>query len=149
MSIAHGPQLWTGLGAATSIFLTAWGASMASAQAGAYAVRNHYAGWKAFVPITQAGVLAIYGVIIAYLLVGKMDSSEITETGGYRNFSAGLSVGLACLSSGLGMARFLSTPEHEFESKNKNFFRTHTMVLIYLESIGLYGLIAALFLVGK
>jgi V-type H+-transporting ATPase proteolipid subunit len=85
------PQLWTGLGAALSIFLCSTGSAIASAEAGVYALRKH--GYAAFVPIIISGVLAIYGIIISVLLVGKMETSDLTAVDGYRNLSAGLSVG--------------------------------------------------------
>lgn len=166
------PQLLTGLGAALAIFLTATGSAIASAEAGVYCLRKHSI--KAFVPIMQAGVLAIYGIVVAVLLTGRIDKTDLSPAEGYRNLSAGLCVGLACWASGMGMARFLKygntttivqegqqpppPPTSEMTQPLVNRertmmpvddFRYHTMVMIFLESIGLYGLVAALFLIGK
>mmetsp|Transcript_9714 Transcript_9714/g.18238 ORF Transcript_9714/g.18238 Transcript_9714/m.18238 type:complete len:112 (+) Transcript_9714:385-720(+) len=109
-------------------------------------------------------------------------------TGGYRNLAAGLSVGLACLASGIGMAGFLAdslpvvstgaatttrttaaTAEQEACSNaayepqlhaplipgsrddgptEPEIIRRLILNLIFLEAIGLYGLIAALVLIG-
>lgn len=85
---------------------------------------------------------------------------------GYRNLSAGLAVGLACLASGLGMAKFLESHARSVYVSDRregneseeplllssrpavtNFW-TFTFVLVFLEAIGLYGLIVALFLMG-
>jgi len=164
-------KLLSGLGAASAICLTAAGSAIASAEGGVFALRNTT--WKAFIPMMQAGVLVIYGIIISILLVGKMDSStELSPSEGYRHLSAGLSVGFACLASGYGMAKFLKhcnsggTPTVEITSKSKTEqtqplmessqasttevdYKRLIMVLIFMESIGLYGLIAALFLIGK
>jgi len=169
------PQLLSGLGAASAIFLTATGSAIASAEGGIFALRNNKT-WMAFIPIVQAGVLAIYGIIISILLVGKMDSStdDMSPSEGYRHLSAGLSVGFACCASGYGMAKFLKhcnsggTPTVEKNAPNSGNteqtqpliesstrpskevdFKRLIMVLIFMESIGLYGLIAALFLIGK
>jgi V-type H+-transporting ATPase proteolipid subunit len=165
------PHLWTGIGAALSIFLTASGSAIASAEGGIYALGR--SGYKAFIPIVQAGVLAIYGIIISILLVGKMETAELTPSQGYRNLSAGLSVGLGCWASGYGMAKFLkhcnanpadtmipSSPESASEMTQplvggerppvlQENTKSLILVMIFLESIGLYGMIVALFLIGK
>ena len=160
------PQLLTGLGAALAIFLTAYGAAIASSHSGVFAVRG--SDYKAFAPIVISGVLAIYGIIVAVLLVGKLNQSEISQVDGYRNLSAGLTVGLACCASGLGLAKFMqqindhhhsttassSGPESEpligrrIVATNQapvNFLHL-CLSLVFLEAIGLYGLIVALFL---
>lgn len=95
-------ELLTGLGAAASIFFASVGAALASAPAGVFALRSST--YRAFIPIVIAGVLAIYGIIVAVLLASNLKNKEImTESDGYKQLAAGLSVGLACLASGLGM----------------------------------------------
>lgn len=158
------PDLMTALGAALSIFLTAAGSVVASIQAGLFALRSGGRGFWSFAPIIISGVLAIYGIIIAVLLSKK----EVkTEQEGYQNFAAGLSVGLACLMSGIGMAKFIekhmenpprSTRNGQVEpliSSNGDAVVVmdpptvgFMFVLVFLEAIGLYGLIVALILQG-
>mmetsp|Transcript_40626 Transcript_40626/g.56604 ORF Transcript_40626/g.56604 Transcript_40626/m.56604 type:complete len:164 (-) Transcript_40626:141-632(-) len=159
------PELLTGLGAAIAIFLSSTGAAISSAHAGVFAIRG--TSMKDFLPIVIAGVLAIYGIIVGVILVGKFNS-EITSAQGYRNLSAGLSVGLACWASGYGMSLFIKdlneagkprsrTAESEPLLRNGNSldapvshppFVKLFMCLTFLEAIGLYGLIVALFLMG-
>ena len=162
------PQLLTGLGSALSIFLASTGSAIASAEGGIYALRKK--GLTAFVPIIISGVLAIYGIIVSILLVGKMENTTemMTEVNGYRHLSAGLAVGLACLASGLGIARFLNhlnkaaivgdepeSPEaqpliqRERRAMVQENFVHLALSLVFLEVIALYGLIVALFLIGK
>ncbi len=155
------PQLLTGLGSALSIFLSSAGSAIASSHSGVYAVRGK--DYKAFFPIIISGVLAIYGIIVAVLLVGKL-KGEVTQAEGYRYLSAGLSVGLACSASGMGLASFmrqinehstnnnLDSPETEplvgrriLSYQPLNFFHL-CLCLVFLEAIGLYGLIVALYL---
>ncbi len=108
------PQLMSGLGAVLAMFLSALGAAWASIPAGNFAV--HADGKNivmAFGPIVISGVLAIYGTIVAVLLVynsssgGSGDANGMTDADGYRHLSAGLMVGLACLASGFGLHGFL------------------------------------------
>merc|ERR1712115_6797 len=130
---------------------------------GIYARRNK--GLQAFAPSIFAGIPAIYGLIVSIILVGNM-GKQPTDVDGYRYFSAGLSVGLSCLASGLGMARFLrhlnktaignddtlklepnKTAIGSDDIKKKSFVKL-CMSLCFLEAIGFYGLIVALFLIG-
>ena len=163
------PELLTGLGAAISIFLTSAGSAVASVPAAKYVVRSN-GGVLSFAPIIISGVLAIYGIIVSVLLAYKMKGSTDVVSG-YKNISAGLSVGLACLASGFGMARFLedsiatSVVEQETTAgseteplMSRGRFATtkmlaepsirFLMVMTFLEAIGLYGLIVAWFLMS-
>ena len=89
------PELMTGLGAACSIFLCSAGSAIASIQAGIYALeQKDGSGIYSFFPIMSAGILSIYGIIIAVILSRQ---SEISQEDGFKNFCAGLSVGLASL----------------------------------------------------
>ena len=170
------PHFLTALGCALSIFLSAMGSAIGSAQGAIYAVNGP--NMLAFVPIVTAGVLAIYGPIIAYLLLEyHLNDPNLSEVDGYKNFAAGLSVGLACLASGCGMANFVkqlndgkcekapsgtAVAPASAESEpllpasgttggryGKTTFRKIILANIFLESIGLYGLIIALMLVYK
>jgi len=167
--MALDPALMTCLGVAASIFFSALGSALASVQGGRYAMRS--TGVISFAPIMSSGVLAIYGIIVSVLLSEKIQVDTLDAAGGYRNFSAGLSVGLASLASGMGLAGFFedslpattlqvadSTSEIQeplirgsgdqrsvVEKPSPRFL----MCMIFLEAIGLYGLIVALVLIGK
>ena len=161
-SIMASPDLMTGLGAALAIFLSSAGSAIASVQGGLFALCTG-GGILGFVPIVISGVLAIYGIIIAIILCGQRD---ISEQDGYKNFSAGLAVGLACLMSGIGISGFLekhmrmqpTTNGRRGEQQEPLIASSPSsvqvpptswslfMVLVFLEAIGLYGLIVALFL---
>ena len=163
------PAFLTGLGAALAIFLTATGSAIGAAHGGVFAMRH--ASYMYFVPVVQAGVLGVYGVIIGVLLCGKLNNNEnvLTPLEGYKHLSAGLSVGLAGWASGYGMAIFmkqsnqekLAVPVVRATGDREPLLNSTTpasyappdikkliLVMIFLESIGLYGLIVALFLIG-
>lgn len=161
------PELMTGLGAVLALFLSSAGSAVASAQGALYSLRS--SGIYCFAPIIIAGVLAVYGIIVAVILSSKIEDG-LTEAQGYKYFASGLSVGLACLCSGFSMAKFLEkymeqqppqkptavAPEQEpllglqssggpnldLPPANWKFLNN----LVFLEAIGLYGLITALIL---
>lgn len=164
MTTTANPELLTGLGAALSIFLTSVGAAVASVPAAKYALRS--SGVLSFAPIIISGVLAVYGIIVSVLLAFKMQGTAADDAvSGYKNISAGLSVGLACLASGMGMARFLDQSVVEQDAsggtQEEPLIRGRVatkmlatpsirflMVMTFLEAIGLYGLIVALVLIN-
>ena len=130
------------------------------------------------VPIIQASVLVIYGSIVSYLMMGRI-SETMAAGEGFRYLATGLSVGLAWLASGWGMLGFPEqlnkglvlpsspappkpvekedptkrTPilpkKGEIDTSTRASFQMTVLLLIFLESIGLFGLIVALLLVGK
>jgi V-type H+-transporting ATPase proteolipid subunit len=163
------PTLLTGLGAATALFLAGSGAAYGTSHASIFALRhptNHSV--MTMSPVIISGVLAVYGVIVGTLLALKLSSASpvITTVEGYKNLCAGLSVGLACLASGVGMGNYykmVNDNEYYFvgggggksaagsggegsASKKCNFV-TFALCMVYLEAIGLYGLIVSLFLI--
>merc|ERR1712226_1190768 len=132
------PAFFTALGAAFAIFLTALGSAIGIAHGGVFALRSEDK--KGLVPVVQAGVLSVYGLIIGVWLCKKFDGTEISLNDGYKHLSAGLSVGLACLASGYGMAVFIQ------QCNEKHCMKKLILVMIFLESIGLYGFIMAVML---
>jgi ATP synthase proteolipid subunit len=183
------PELWTALGAALAIFLSAAGACYASAHAGIFAVRfNSELYLKSFFPIVIAGVLAIYGAIIGVLLAFKLNGTDaVSQQTAHNYFAAGLAVGTACLCSGGGIGIFLKeysrlsgssvrrvysgpetqsllsneqNPQNQCPAQN-NMILSHVnmsegfnfwsliIVLVFMEAIGLYGLVVALFFIGE
>jgi ATP synthase proteolipid subunit len=172
------PELFSGIGAALSIFLSSVGACWASVPSGVYATHSGNEGVRGFAAIIISGVLAIYGIIVSAVIVGRMNASaELTSIDGYKHLSAGLAVGLACLASGGGMAGFVDrhmntslklqavstgasrdteneqmTPLIPSISSEPLVFETtgkFLMVLVFIEAVALYGLIIALLLVGS
>ena len=163
------PELMTGLGAAASVFLSSAGSAYASIHGGEFALKSPY-GFVGFSPIIIGGVLSIYGLIVAVLLGGKMGNSTLEETDGYRNLSVGLSVGLACLCSGVGLGKFIKTSMTSHVALGQEadaatrpllggastqavaFPKSIVRILLclcFLEAIGLYGLIVGLILMSQ
>eukprot|EP01128_Nolandella_sp_AFSM9_P011374 TRINITY_DN8085_c0_g1_i1.p1 TRINITY_DN8085_c0_g1~~TRINITY_DN8085_c0_g1_i1.p1 ORF type:complete len:183 (+),score=42.10 TRINITY_DN8085_c0_g1_i1:31-549(+) len=86
--------------------------------------------------VVMAGILAIYGLIMAIIIV---QSNDLTVTSGIAKFAAGLAVGGACLSSGYGMSRL------KLSSDESSFIPT-ILIMIFLESLAVYGLIVGFIL---
>jgi V-type H+-transporting ATPase proteolipid subunit len=55
------------------------------------------------IPIIMAGILGIYGLIIAILMSSKAGEANLSAGTGYKLFSAGMCCGLSALASGLAI----------------------------------------------
>jgi len=167
----------SGLGAVAALLLCSAGSALASATSGIFATKSPSAGVWSYAPIVISGVLAIYGTIIAVIIQHQMSLSSsdnpLTMDEGYKLLTSGLSVGVACLCSGMGINKFIDMhmTQHSYSvTTNDEQERapllggsgnngiggknelpvTWTLVftMCFLEAIGLYGLIVALFIAG-
>ena len=97
------------MGAGLCIILANWGAAWGTWKAGkglcAMGV-NHPAGIiKNLVAIVMAGVLGIYGLIVAIIIAGNISAPQdggntYSQFTGWAHLSAGLCCGLTCLAAG-------------------------------------------------
>ena len=169
------PYLLTAIGAACAVSLSCYGSAAASSMAASYSMACK--GTMSHVPIIISGVLGIYGLIIGIILSSFFTKEdEIGTKQGCANLAAGLVVGLACYASGLGMEIFLGNSLYGEDyrarrQQNKGLngntepllTKSDTFVplrepypitlkfvvqLVFLEALGLYGLIVGLLFIG-
>ena len=105
---------------------------------------------KAIVPIVMAGILGIYGLIIAVVLYGKISSiSESTDSyglhTGYKHLFAGVCCGFCAMGSGFAIGVVGDTGVRANAVEQKMFVGM-ILMLIFAEAIGLFGLIVAIIL---
>lgn len=139
-----------GLGAAAAVGLSSAGAAIGTAQA-ASALFDIGFQWskdmqenKAIVPVVMSGVLALYGLIIGVKLALHSKPGQPLLLG------AGLTCGLANLASGACIGAIAKAGILAYgEDPSRPRFVGLVLILIFAESIGLYGLIVALFLEGR
>ena len=170
------PDLLTGLGATFSVLLAGIGSSYACSHAGLFAQHFNF-GRQGFLPLAMTGVLSVYGIVISVLLCGKMEHGEdypLTESQGYKYLFSGVTVGVACLCSGWGMGHFLksqtprsatarsrsigegaaepflpSSSRHDLPPPEYLSMSKIVIVLVFLELIGVYGLVISLMLMKQ
>ena len=101
---------------------------------------------KSVIPVIMAGILGIYGLIVAVIINTKITrSADYTYIKGYSHLSAGLSCGLSSLGAGLAIGLGGDAGVRALSQQDKIFVGM-MLILIFAESIGLYGLIVALIL---
>merc|ERR1712195_196350 len=101
---------------------------------------------KSIIPVVMAGVLGIYGLIVAVLLASGIKADDAYMYSSYSGFSAlsaGLCCGLAGLAAGIGIVGDAGVRANARQPK---LFVGIILILIFAEALGLYGLIVALIL---
>ncbi|KAK7200947.1 vacuolar type h+ ATPase subunit [Novymonas esmeraldas] len=137
------------LGAAVALVFANLGSAYGAAKSG---VGVAYLGLTApekimrgIVPVVMAGILGIYGLIIAVIINNNIhtDDNSYSSYAGYMHLGAGLAAGLAALGAGLSIGVVGDTAARAY-GKQDQIFVAMVLMLIFSEALGLYGLIIAL-----
>ena len=102
--------------------------------------------FQGLIPIIMAGILGIYGVIIAVIATSKVKAGNIEEKDGYMYLGAGLSCGLSALAAGLAIGVAGDAGVRAY-AQTDAIFVGMILILIFAEAIGLYGLIVSIIMI--
>eukprot|EP01065_Artemidia_motanka_P034637 TRINITY_DN422_c0_g1_i1.p2 TRINITY_DN422_c0_g1~~TRINITY_DN422_c0_g1_i1.p2 ORF type:complete len:178 (+),score=50.24 TRINITY_DN422_c0_g1_i1:116-649(+) len=142
------------LGASMALSLANIGAAYGTVKAG---VAVAYLGINAkqrvmrgIVPVVMAGILGIYGLIIAVIITNGVDKDigKYPLGRGFIHFGAGITGGMASLSAGYAIGIVGEACCFAYQKKEE-IFVAMILMLIFAEALGLYGLIIALLMNGK
>merc|ERR1711988_628100 len=102
---------------------------------------------KSIIPIIRAGVLGIYGLIVAVLIGSGItaDNYSYSSYSGYSALAAGLCCGMAGLAAGVAIG-VVGDAGVRCNARQPKLFVGVILILIFAEALGLYGLIVALIL---
>ncbi|KAL4512063.1 hypothetical protein ABPG72_005065 [Tetrahymena utriculariae] len=100
---------------------------------------------KSIIPVVMAGILGIYGMIVAVILAQKIDKTNYNSYSAYSHLAAGLCCGLSSLAAGLAIGIVGDTGVRA-NAQQDRIFVGMILILIFAEALGLYGLIIALIL---
>ena len=136
------------MGVASALVFANLGASYGTAKAGvgisSLGVIDASKVFKALIPIIMAGILGIYGIIVAVLLNGEVSKGDTLEPKkGYQCLGAGLCCGLSSLAAGLAIGVAGDAGVRAY-AQTDGIFVGMILILIFAEAIGLYGLIVAI-----
>ena len=101
---------------------------------------------KSVIPVIMAGILGIYGLIVAVIL-----NQKIPQTGAYvykkaySHLASGLCCGLSSLGAGIAIGIGGDAGVRALGQTDKIFVGM-MLILIFAEALGLYGLIVSLIL---
>jgi len=100
---------------------------------------------KNLITVIMAGVLGIYGLIIAIILQQAITKPNYSDFNGYAHLASGLACGLSSLSAGLAIG-VVGDSGVRANGQEPDLFVPMVLILIFSEALGLYGLIIAIVL---
>ena len=103
---------------------------------------------RGVIPVIMAGILGIYGLIVAVILGQKLNEPETNkynEYKGFKHLGSGLTCGLTSLAAGIAIGVGGEAGVRALGQQDKVFVGM-MLILIFAEALGLYGLIVALIL---
>lgn len=145
------------MGSASAMVFSALGAAYGTAKSGtgiaAMAVMRPELIMKSIIPVVMAGIIAIYGLVVAALIAGQLSEPDPPSKGyklyhGFLHLGAGLSVGLSGLAAGFAIG-VVGDAGVRGTAQQPRLFVGMILILIFAEVLGLYGLIVALVLTTK
>ena len=135
------------MGVAMAVMLSNMGAAYGTAKAGvgigSMAVTKPSLVYKSLVPVVMAGILGIYGLIVAVILSGKIKAASANAWSEFKLFTSGLSVGMSSIAAGYAIGIVGDTGVRS-NAINEDMFVAMILMMIFAEAIGLYGLIIAI-----
>ncbi|CAM9439747.1 unnamed protein product [Phaeothamnion confervicola] len=142
------------MGVAAALVLANTGAAYGTAKSGlgigSMGVMHPGMVMRNIIPVVMAGVLGIYGLIVAVILLGTITAPSSTGTtystfSGFAHLAAGLSCGMSGLAAGMAIG-VVGDAGVRAVGQQEKLFVGMILVLIFAEALGLYGLIVALIL---
>ncbi|KAI0219002.1 V-type proton ATPase 16 kDa proteolipid subunit [Lamellibrachia satsuma] len=139
------------MGAASAMVFSALGAAYGTAKSGtgiaAMSVMRPELIMKSIIPVVMAGIIAIYGLVVAALIASAL-SAKMSLFQAFAHLGAGLSVGLSGLAAGFAIG-IVGDAGVRGTAQQPRLFVGMILILIFAEVLGLYGLIVALILSTK
>ena len=145
------------MGAMSALVFSCMGAAYGTAKSGvgiaSMGVMNPGLVMRNIIPVVMAGVLGIYGLIVAVILQGAITKPDAGSGGttkfssfsGYAYLAAGLCCGLSGLAAGMAIG-VVGDAGVRAVGQQEKLFVGMILILIFAEALGLYGLIVALIL---
>jgi len=105
---------------------------------------------KSIVPVVMAGVLGIYGLIVAVMVTSAINplAKPYYLFDGYVHLASGLSCGISCLASGMAIG-IVGDAGVRANAQQPKLFVGMILILIFAEALGLYGLIVGILLSSR
>ncbi len=142
------------MGATSAMVFSALGAAYGTAKSGtgiaAMSIMRPELIMKSVIPVVMAGIIAIYGVVVAVVIANGLtdEPGKYTMYRSFLHLGAGLSVGLSGLAAGFAIG-IVGDAGVRGTAQQPRLFVGMILILIFAEVLGLYGLIVALILSTK
>lgn len=139
------------MGASFAMVFTAFGASYGTAKSSigisASAVLKPEFIMKSVIPVVMAGIIAIYGLVVAVLITNNITPEYSLQTS-FMHLGAGIAVGLSGLGAGIAIG-IVGDAGVRGTAQQPRLYVGMILILIFAEVLALYGLIVALVMLVK
>ena len=122
---------------------TAFGTAKSGMGIASLSVTRPHLAFKSIIPIIMAGILSIYGLIIAVLLAQKVSTSTTTACLPMNYMGAGLVSGFSNVFAGYAIG-VVGEQGVKYFAINENILVALILLLIFAEVLGLYGMIISI-----
>ncbi len=130
----------------------AYGTAKSGVGIASMGVMNPQLVMRNIIPVVMAGVLGIYGLIVAVIIQGSItppttgtNLTKYSSFSGYAHLAAGLCCGISGLAAGMAIG-IVGDAGVRAVGQQERLFVGMILILIFAEALGLYGLIVALIL---
>lgn len=160
---AVSPYAWAsmgiGLGISLSILGAGWGILTSSASISGAAIRAPEIRSKNLISIIFCEAVAIYGVILSIIMMGKVQASAKTvddlavyafgtRAGGYTMFAAGLAVGLGNMACGISVG-IVGSSCAIADAHSSSLFVKILVIEIFASALGIFAVITGILMAQK
>ena len=122
---------------------TAYGTAKAGMGIASLSVTRPHLAFKSIIPIIMAGILSIYGLIIAVLLSQQIGVEPSSPQKAMMQLGAGLLSGFSNVAAGYAIG-IVGEQGVKYYAINENIFVALILILIFAEVLGLYGMICSI-----
>ena len=145
------------MGAAVALIFANLGAAYGTAKSGvgvsSMGVMKPDLIMKSIIPVVMAGVLGIYGLIIAVIIANQValpvgNKPKYSAFTGFAHLAAGLACGLSGMAAGIAIG-IVGDAGVRASAQQSKLYVGMVLILIFAEALGLYGLIVGLILTAK
>ena len=152
MGNQEGASFFSYIGIACALVFANMGAAYGTAKAGvgicSMGVLKPDLIIKSVIPVIMAGILGIYGLIVAVILIQKTpkevsDTSSYSYITGFGHLSSGLCCGLSSLAAGFAIGIAGDAGVRALGQQDRIFVGL-MLIMIFAEALGLYGMIISL-----
>lgn len=159
---AVSPFAWGGLGCGLSIALSiigaAWGILTTGSSISGAAIRSPEIRSKNLISIIFCEAVAIYGVILAIIMSGKMGAAGAMSedgtypyavmAGGYTLFASGLTVGFGNMACGMSVG-IVGSSCAIADAQNSSLFVKILVIEIFASALGIFSVIVGILMAQK
>nr|AWH97621.1 V-ATPase subunit C [Leishmania tropica] len=160
---AVSPYAWasmgTGIGIALSILGAAWGILTSGASISGAAIRAPEIRSKNLISIIFCEAVAIYGVILSIIMMGKIQASSSsvgsggvykyqTIIGGYTLFAAGIAVGIGNMACGIAVG-IVGSSCAIADAHSSSLFVKVLVIEIFASALGIFAVIKGVLMAQK